>query len=126
MPRLDFSEIYRDSIEFLDTFDVTRSIQTIDNNGRAVNTPKVYPGIYGIVNTSGSAILNHFPEAEHLTGKIVVLTAWRLTPGRGQTDIDADLVLWNGRTYEVEQIGDWSRLGTGYVKALCSLKDTGQ
>jgi len=126
MPLLDFSEVIRDAVEFLDVFKVTRSTQTVDSNGRAVNTTKMYPNIFGIVRTSTSAALNFFPEAEHLTGDIVIMTGWRLTAARPADNIDADIVHWNKRDYIVTQIGDWSRMGTGYIVALCSLRDVDQ
>ena len=63
MPNLDFSEVYCDSVEFIDVFSVTRSIQTIDDHGRSINTPKIYPRIFGIVRTSDSGVQHYFPEA---------------------------------------------------------------
>ena len=126
MPNLDFSEVYCDSVEFIDVFSVTRSIQTVDDHGRAVNTPKTYPSVFGIVRTSDSGVQHYFPEAENLSGKIVIITKWRLTDRRGTAGIDTDIVRWNGRDYTVMNVSDYSRLGTGYVIALCELRDVNQ
>jgi hypothetical protein len=39
----------------------------------------------------------------------------------GMRGSDADRVLWRGRLYQVESVGDWSGWGQGFVSAACEL-----
>jgi hypothetical protein len=39
----------------------------------------------------------------------------------GSDGQDADIVTWNGRSYTVTNVGDWSRFGIGFTAANCEL-----
>lgn len=39
----------------------------------------------------------------------------------GTAGHDSDRVLWRGRTYLVDSVGDWSAWGGGFVSAACQL-----
>lgn len=39
----------------------------------------------------------------------------------GTTAHDSDRVVWRGRTYLVDSVGDWSVWGAGFVSAACQL-----
>lgn len=39
----------------------------------------------------------------------------------GTTAHDSDRVVWRGRTYLVDSVGDWTAWGAGFVSAACQL-----
>lgn len=112
--RLDVSDLLTDT-DFVDTFTVTRNVQTVGDDGLAVSTSQVYSAS-GVVQPASSRIIRN-AEGQIITGEIVVYTRFRLTEGGG--DRDADVVTHNGEDYTVISTDDWSRWGKGYIRAVC-------
>lgn len=118
MPSLDVTDILTDP-DFADTFIVTQSIQTVSSGGMASNALTVLTNVSGVVTANDNIDLMKMPDGELLAGSITVITKFRLTNGSGTRD--ADIVTWNGRTYQVKTVGDWSRFGAGFIEAVCVL-----
>ena len=118
MPLLDVSNILGDP-DFVDTFTVTQYTQTISSGGMASNTANVIHSVGGVVYPNDNIDLIKMPDGEVLNGSITIVTRFRLTNGAGNRD--ADVVTWNGRTYQVKAVSDWSRYGAGFIEAVCQL-----
>lgn len=117
MPLLDVSEVIADP-DFSDDLQVIRSFRSVDNTGRTVDTPGFYD-TYGSVQPAPQASLVQIPEAERSGSYISVVTPFRLIPLTDSTS--PDQVVWQGRSYRVRMLRDWSTYGTGFVEAICEL-----
>jgi len=118
MPLLDVSDVLLDPL-FMDTMTVTRTVQSIDNHGRAQFTSTVIQ-ITGVVTSDKGDILERIATGSRLKGSITVHTGFVLIASDGDTD--ADVITWNGRDYTVASVNDYSTYGTGFVSASCDLK----
>ena len=81
------------------------SVQTLDASGC------IHPGTPEMIRL--------LPEAEQREEFIAVYTGFALSAGEnggGETWTVPDRILWNGRTWRVAQVRDWSAFG--YVQAL--------
>lgn len=119
MAQLDVTEILLDP-DFMDTGLVCkRSIQTIGDFGRAVNTVTSTP-FAGVVTSDKGDILERIAGGERKKGSITIHTMFRLTAGSGEDSI-ADIVTWQGRDYTVANVNDYSHFGRGFVAVSCDL-----
>lgn len=117
MPLLDVSEILLDP-DFVDSLVCARQTQTVDNNGIATDSAVSTP-FYGVVTNDTGDLLMRLAEGSRVKGSITVHSRFLLQAGSdGQ---DADIVTWNGRSYTVTNVGDWSRFGIGFTAANCDL-----
>ena len=65
-------------------------------------------------------VLHRNADGSRIVGSITIHTIFRLSDGSaGQ---DADEVVWQGRTYTVVNVNDYSHFGRGFVCATCDLK----
>ena len=118
MPQLDVSDILLDP-DFVDrTLVATRNTQTVGDNGLAANSSQAFP-FYGVVTNDKGDLLRRRAEGEHIEGSINIYTRFRLTNGKG--DISADVVSWQGSSYTVSAVSDYSTYGRGFVSATCDL-----
>lgn len=118
MPQLDVSDVLLDP-DFVDRSLVcVRQAQTVGDNGIAVDTQTSMP-FSGVVTNDTGNILIRQAQGEHITGSITVHTRFRLTDG--SNSYSADQVVWNGATYTVSNVADWSTYGCGFVAATCDL-----
>lgn len=118
MPLLDVTSVLYDPM-FMDVDGTyTRQTQTIGAHGRAVNTPvtTMLPAVY--TNKDGF-LLQRGADSEHVEAVITVHTPVRLTTG--SSGIPADIVTWDGASYTVTSIGNYSKYGAGFVEATCEL-----
>lgn len=119
MALLDVVDVLLDP-DFMDTGLVcNRMAQTVGENGRAQNaiTAKTFAAV---VTSDKGDILQRGAEGSLITGSITLHTPFRLKDGSpGQ---DADEVIWQGRTYTVVSVNDYSHFGRGFVAAVCDLK----
>lgn len=119
MAQLDVTEILLDP-DFMDTGLVCkRSVQTIGDFGRAVNTVTSTP-FAGVVTSDKGDILERIAGGERKKGSITIHTMFRLTAGSGEDSI-ADVVTWQGRDYTVANVNDYSHFGRGFVAVSCDL-----
>jgi hypothetical protein len=119
MAFLDVTEILLDP-EFMDTGLVChRMTQTVDERGRAHNKSTSFP-FAAVVTSDKGDILHRNADSSRIIGSITVHTMFRLSDGSaGQ---DADEAIWQGRTYTVVNVNDYSHFGRGFVCATCDLK----
>ncbi|MBB3808756.1 hypothetical protein [Pseudochelatococcus contaminans] len=117
MPLLDVSDILNDPM-FADELAVTRVTQSVDSHGRVKETSQTTT-ISGVVTADTGDILDRIDTGSRLKGSIMVHTQFQLTAGYG--DVAADILSWNGRSYTVSNVNDYSRYGAGFVAATCDL-----
>jgi galactose-6-phosphate isomerase len=117
MALIDVSEILSDP-DFVDDFNVIRNSRTVDMHGRTIDTDGVYL-TYGSVQPAKEVQLRQLPELERVGSFISVVTPFRLF---ALTDTTApDQITWNGRSYRVKIVRDWTNYGQGFVEAICEL-----
>ena len=121
MPFLDMSDVLLDP-DFIDNMTVTRNTQSVDQNGNASDSSVTW-NFYGTVTSKGGKRLNRNSVGQFESQTIFVVTLFPLTTGTNMTGvtIDADVVTWNGLTYTVTSIDDYSRYGAGFIQATCEL-----
>ncbi|MCY1545302.1 hypothetical protein D9M68_812380 [compost metagenome] len=91
----------------------------MDSHGRAINTVTATP-FAAVVTSDKGDILHRNADGSRIIGSITVHTPFRLSDGSaGQ---DADEIVWQGRTYTVVNVNDYSHFGRGFVCATCDLK----
>ncbi|QYY30242.1 hypothetical protein K2O51_22995 [Cupriavidus pinatubonensis] len=119
MALLDVTDVLLDP-DFMDTGLVcNRMTQTVDDHGRATNTVTATP-FAAVVTSDKGDILHRNADGSRIIGSITVHTTFRLSDGSaGQ---DADEIVWQGRTYTVANVNDYSHFGRGFVCATCDLK----
>ncbi|WP_354676756.1 hypothetical protein [Cupriavidus plantarum] len=119
MAFLDVTDILLDP-DFMDTGLLCRRMtQTISDRGRATNTPADTPFAAVVTSDSGD-VLTRGSDGSRITGSITLHTPFRLRDGGDGAD--ADEVIWQGRTYTVAAVNDYSHFGRGFVAATCDLK----
>lgn len=118
MPLLDMSDVLSDP-DFLDfSLICTRNAQTVGSDGLAVIASKQMP-FAGVVAATSGQDLRRRSDGEMNVGEISIITKFLLIDGRpGNT---ADVVTWNGNTYTVTNVEDYSKYGRGFVAATCDL-----
>lgn len=118
MARIDVSEVLTDP-DFVDPFVVIRAQQSVNDNGRLTQTA-IYLHTSGSVQPASNSTYMMFPECARATGDIEIFTGFALTVVTEA--LSADELCWNGRTYTVVGVSDFSNFGGGHVVALCSFK----
>lgn len=119
MALIDVSELLTDP-DFVDDITVLRSVRSVNDVGRAVDTPGAYY-TYGCVQPAKEVQLLQIPDLERAGSYISVVTPFRLL---ALTETTApDQVVWNGKYYQVSVVRDWTNYGEGFVEAICQLTD---
>jgi hypothetical protein len=118
MALLDVSELLSDP-DFADDFTILRSVRTVDNTGRTVDTPGAYYS-YGCIQPAKEAQLKQLPELERVGSFISVVTPFRLLALTSTTA--PDQIIWRCGTYRVKVVRDWTNFGEGFVEAICELE----
>ena len=129
MPFLDVTDVLTDP-DFATTFNVTRTTESVGENGRLGSSPALFPAIVGVV-TPDKRNLVRLPDGSRQTASITIYTKFQLTSGEGCVNsspgnvasIAADVVSWKGRNYVVAAVEDWSQYGAGFVKAAADYVD---
>ena len=119
MALLDVSDVLLDP-DFMDTGLIcNRMAQTIDDDGFATNAATAHP-FSAVVTSDKGDVLHRNADGSRIVGSITIHTIFRLSDGSaGQ---DADELVWQGRTYTVVNVNDYSHFGRGFVCATCDLK----
>lgn len=118
MPFLDVTDILFDPDFCEIALTCTRSVQTIGENGLATvaQTSIIFSGV--ITSFSGFNLLR-FDAGERISAGIYIYTKFLLKPGTPTNT--ADIVAWNGNTYTVVHVDDYSRYGRGVMEATAEL-----
>lgn len=119
MALLDVTDVLLDP-DFMDAgLLCNRMTQTVDDNGRAANAV-TQTRFAAVVTSDKGDILHRNADGSRIIGSITLHTPFRLMDGAaGQ---DADEIVWQGRTYTVVSVNDYSHFGRGFVCATCDLK----
>lgn len=117
MPLLDVSEILGDPM-FADDITIIRSSRSVSAGGRTVDTPSSF-STYGNVQPASEAQLMQLPDLERVGSFVSVVTPFPLFCLTDSTG--PDQVTWNGRTYRVMVVRDYTTYGSGFVEALCQM-----
>lgn len=118
MPLLDVSDVLLDP-DFVDSSLIcARSAQTVGSDGMAVNTATQIPFSGVVTNDTGDQLIRN-ADGSRIQGSITIHSQFRLIDG--VSGFDADVVTWQGRSYVVNNVRDWSTYGQGFVAAQCVL-----
>lgn len=121
MPLIDVAELLTDP-DFVEPITVIRRQQLISEQGRVSTVNQSYDGVLASVQPQSDAPMIRGPEQQNLPGLISVHTQFRI---RGiSPNYQPDLVVWNGTTFVVNKVFNWSHYGLGYVRAECSSMDS--
>lgn len=119
MANLDVSDVLYDP-DFVDTTLVClRRTQTVDSYGRAQEQTQSIP-FQGVVTANEGDTLDVTAEGARVAGSITITTPFTLH--MGGTTAGADYVQWQGTTYIIVNVYDYSTYGRGFVKATGQLK----
>ncbi|WP_283149010.1 hypothetical protein [Silvimonas soli] len=119
MAQLDVTEVLLDPLFGDKNILCCRQTQTIDDNGYATNTEAQTP-FFGVVTSDTGDVLTRLSEGSRIVGNIIIHTKLRLIDG--DTGLDADEIIWQGRRYTVAKVNDYSHFGRGFVAASCDIK----
>ena len=125
MPQIDLS-IPLTSFMLLDNFTVQRRQETVGTNGRNTISVTTTPNVPGVVHESGDQSLERPFEVSRQRKEIDVYTRFALrgdSLDANQASWQPDLVIWNGNTFVVKTVGDWSNYAEGWVVAHCIQED---
>ena len=102
------------------SFTVERSVWKRDQ-GENVLLAKSTASAVGCIHPGTAETLSQLPEEDRHDEHIIIYTAYPLSLGHndGITFTVPDRVLWNGQTWRVVRVRDWSSFG--YVQALAVL-----
>lgn len=114
MALIDVAELLTDP-DFCDEYTIQRVTQSIDNNGRAVESIMDAPG-YGSVQPVSSATLELFPDLVRASGQLQVFTRDILRSATAATAPDG--IIWRGLNYRVQALSEWPHAGVGMVVAI--------
>lgn len=121
-PSLDVSDAFDQSF-IDDVVQVTRIAVAVDPlTGRAIKTPTVIPSVPCVVTSVDGDSLLRLPEATRSEGAMM-FHALGFVFSEGSPTTDADEILWQGKTYVVKVVNDYSRYGAGYTSAIGALQD---
>lgn len=117
MARLDVTDILLDP-DFIDALVCERIVQSVGDDGIAVNTATEAP-VFGCVTNADGDRLQRTPAGERVASTILVHTKSRLRAGNdGYT---ADILRFEENRYTVMQVSGYSHFGRGFVAATCEL-----
>lgn len=119
MPAIDVSELLVDP-DFAETVQIVRRAELISETGRVSTQNSTYDVVACVQPQSDQPMIRG-PDQQNLPQLIEVITQWRLrgiAPGW-----QPDLVVWNGTTFVVNKVYNWSHYGNGFVMAECSSMD---
>lgn len=118
MALLDVTDILSDP-DFMDTgLFCERTVQTIGNNGLAVNATRLIK-FSAVVTSDQGDILQRVVQGERIAGSITIHSRFRLIDGK--VGFTADVIRWQGRRFTVNSVNDYSHFGRGFVCANCEI-----
>lgn len=109
---IDLDDVLNDPELGATELTLVRLDQTVSARGRAVNAES--QGVFtGIVTQDAGAILERTADASYVTGSIMVTTSTALRVG--DDSVEADVVIWQGKRYNVNKVGDYLLHGFNWV-----------
>lgn len=119
MPWLDVSDVITDPF-LADSFTVVRRMQTVNQQGE---TSILVMGSYsaiGVVTPTGSNSLVRAEAYESQSDSVQIITMFRLRSASQDVagiNWQPDLIQWNGITYQIKTLNDFTRFGAGFIQA---------
>ena len=116
------------SIMLYSSFTVQRRVQVVNTFGESTNpnTQSIPTG--GVVNASTPADLERLPETERTNKSITIITNFQLrsvfSQSSGANQYLPDIVLWNGDSFVVKNLEDFSNYGPGFISAIAQSIDS--
>lgn len=104
---------------FADAIEVRRTAPAYYVEGRALHAKPVVTTITAVVQPATARDTQRLPENLRETEAIAVWCEFALRGASVVTGSPADVIVWDGRTYEVKSIEPWKNLGN-YVKAIAT------
>ena len=100
------------------SFSVSRIVYTRTPSGTTAQTASA--SVLGTIHPAAAEELQLLPEEERSETAIVIHTDFALSTGedRGKTFTAPDRVAWNGNTYRVVSVRDWSMFGCFKASAV--------
>lgn len=120
MPLLDISEILNDPdlSEPPGALQLIRSVETIDDNGRAQIARQTFQ-FGGNVQPAPGSTLIVMPDLSRASSVIEITTQARMLVQ--SVNNPADVVVWRCQQYRVRAIEDYTSYGSGFVTVTCEL-----
>lgn len=119
MPWLDLSDVIIDPF-LADNFAVIRRMQSVSQHGETLITIMGTFSAIGVITPTGNNSLVRADAYESQADSIQIITMFRLR-GAAQDvagiNWQPDLVQWNGNTYQLKTLNDFTRFGAGFVQA---------
>ena len=116
MPTLDVSDLVLDP-DFATTGLIrVRSSEVVGADGIAVQTP-AQTTFTGVVTQGSGAVLERLDGSSRARDSILIHTIYPLR--ESAAGYSADIVIWNGVSYTVSKVNDYSTFGRGFVAATC-------
>lgn len=106
----------------LDTFNVIRRIETVNNSGESVLSLSATTGVNGVVKPVGDR-LDRRADEDSDKADLRIFTRFALhgvSRDGVPTDWKPDLVFFSGNNYIVNSTRNWGRYGVGYIAAECN------
>jgi hypothetical protein len=122
MPDIDLTDLLSDP-DFAEQLTITRNQQVMGSNGRlTVTTIAISPAPYGVVIPQADLPIQRGPGQQTLPRLIQVHTVFRLRSASTDADTpyEPDVITWNGDSYVVNKVSDFSHFGAGFIQADCS------
>ena len=113
MPSLDVNIVLFDP-DLADMFDVRRNSESVGQDGRAVKTPELHEGLYGIIKHDDGET-SRADDAMRTTESISIITAFSLRDAR--YGFQPDVVIWHGEEFLVKRVTPARQFGEGFTKA---------
>jgi hypothetical protein len=105
----------------LDTFNVVRRLETVNNSGESVQSLSATTGVNGVVKPVGDR-LDRRADEDSSKRTLRIFTRFALRGASRDdvpTDWKPDLVFWQGNNFIVKDVRPWGNYGVGYVAAEC-------
>ena len=118
MALLDVSFVLDDPM-FTNTFDLIRRPKVVNTLGRTEVNEQRMPGIVGVITNQDPASLMRREEGVVVPQSIFIASR---TPMISAVEgYMADIIIWQGAQYEVQQSYNYSRYGAGFFEAVAAL-----
>lgn len=117
MPLINVTDILLDS-DFCELLTVQRRAESLVKGRSTLAVTTISPAPVGVVIPQNDSPMVRGPDQQNLPQLIQVHTPFRL---RGaSTGYQPDLIVWNGASYVVNKVQNFSHYGGGFIQADCS------
>jgi len=116
MARINVSRILR-SPQFTDDIVIYRRLAVVNEFGEEVLTDSDPINDVAVVQNASVNDLKFLPDSAELSNSIAVYYNGILNLETETTY--ADVIMWKGKRYQVENLEAWDNWGQGFFKAIC-------